>query len=781
MIEQFKIIEASAGTGKTFSLSSQLILLLASNVAPSKILALTFTKKAAGEIRNRVYERLAKAALCDLQALELSKQIGIPVRTSSFYAEILNKILTDNKRIDISTIDGFFNKIARLLSFELTLPHRWMVADQNQHKTLAIEAILKTFEDSKEQQIELLNLIQLLNRDQAAKSIINKISGLTKDFIDNYKTKRSGVLEFATGSIVNLPNSEVLSQNLSNLKLPLTKQGVENANWRKAIDAAIHNINNKDWEGFLAGGVAKVLINNGSNFHSIEISEDVKQQFTPAIEIARNHLLTKFRARALSARRLLDLISGYYLQIKHSQTLVTFTDILDALESNSYSREDLYSRLDNKFDHILIDEFQDTSLAQWRILEPFINELVTESSKTCFVVGDKKQAIYGWRGGNSKIFQDFKESYPQAKVQQLNKSYRSAQAIIDNVNRVFNNLSSNQALIKYPEIVNRWSQQFVEHATDISDTSGYVRYEYLSQESIYEIISERIKALSTKDVSIGVLVLTNTEVHEVIKNLANANIISSMESGTFLTQSSFVKALVASINLIENPYDTEQFFLICCSPLGQEYKDATIENALAYSQYLISELEALGFAKFVQNLACRLSQYANYSEQLRLNKVVEMAYLFESSDYSLFCETVSQTKFAAPSEQKIKVMTVHQSKGLEFDIVILPHLARTLDKIKGNIIFSQDLNGDPIMLPYPNETIRALSNEISSSYSILQNEVVEDSLSVLYVALTRAKKELYVYLAKPKGLSLGKILIDEFFGENNKDNIFEINSAIKSS
>ncbi len=164
-----EVIRASAGTGKTFALSNRYLVLLASGVECQSILATTFTKKGAGEILDRIVQRLSNAALSEQAAKELSKELDFVIsRTRA--ADVLQGLLKNLHRLEISTLDSFFNRVAKVFSLELGLPPTWDVVEEQQIEVLRDVAVQNVLLND---QVEtLLNLMSQGESDRRVSSLI---------------------------------------------------------------------------------------------------------------------------------------------------------------------------------------------------------------------------------------------------------------------------------------------------------------------------------------------------------------------------------------------------------------------------------------------------------------------------------------------------------------------------------------------------------------------------------------------------------------------------------
>ena len=181
---QNNIIRASAGTGKTFRLSNRYIQLLASGAKCETILAATFTRKGAGEILDRIVQRLAAAALDSDKAVELSEQVQWAIDQERA-AEILHELLRNLHLLEIGTLDSFFNRVAKAFSLELSLPPTWEIAEQQQIARLqdeAIETILRSD--------NIGNLLHLMEKGEAQRRIASLIRDTVKRIYSVFRETR---------------------------------------------------------------------------------------------------------------------------------------------------------------------------------------------------------------------------------------------------------------------------------------------------------------------------------------------------------------------------------------------------------------------------------------------------------------------------------------------------------------------------------------------------------------------------------------------------------------
>ena len=197
---------------------------------------------------------------------------------------------------------------------------------------------------------------------------------------------------------------------------------------------------------------------------------------------ARRRVLETEVARTQATHHLLDAFHRQYWRLRQARGVLLFSDLAAGIErwldaAPEGALDELYYRIDERVGHLLLDEFQDTSLAQWSVLRPIAEEIRAwgDGSRTFFCVGDPKQAIYGWRGGCADLFDQIEEdlALEPGSGERLEESFRSSQVVLDAVNQVFGGLDGVPALAEHAETVERWSAAFGEHRAR-RDLPGFV-------------------------------------------------------------------------------------------------------------------------------------------------------------------------------------------------------------------------------------------------------------------------------------------------------------------
>ena len=395
-----QIIRASAGTGKTFALSNRYLQLLASGAECQTILATTFTRKGAGEILDRIVGRLATAALDDQAAARLSDELEWQL-TRERAAEVLHELLRNLHRLEISTLDSFFNRVAKAFSLELGLPPTWDIVEEQQMKRLydqAIQAVLRN--DSP------INLLHMLSKGLAER----RVASLIHDTVDQVYTiyRESGPEPWdqlqMTGNFLPTEKLDLIIARIEELELPGKRLP---KHWEEVQNHAV----NRDWAAFASTTSFQNVLEGNNKFGNTNLTTDIVEIYQQLLP----HCTADIEQRLIQQNRSTrDLLQSFHELLEESKSAtgdLRFDDVTERLQQfvSMWDTDRFSFRLDHQIQHLLLDEFQDTSIAQWNVIRPFAKK-VTESEdalRSFFCVGDMKQAIFGWRGG---VAEDFRPS-----------------------------------------------------------------------------------------------------------------------------------------------------------------------------------------------------------------------------------------------------------------------------------------------------------------------------------------------------------------------------------
>ena len=756
------VIRASAGTGKTFQLSNRFIGLALAGEPYDTILATTFTRKAAGEILDRVLFRMAEAALDKESCGKLAEHVGDPELDRPRCLRMLRDMVGQLHRLRVGTLDSFFIQVAQSFSLELGLPPGWQIVDEIVDRGLRAEAVRTMLRDQSTQ--DTTRLMHLLTKGEASRSVSQQIGQLVGDLYHLY-------LEAPAEAWQSLPRQKTLNpvelqaalDMLAEVEIPDGKQ------FAKARDQDLDNVRNERWEAFLGKGLGSKLLDGSGVYYRKANPPDLAAAYQPLLQHAKAVLVGQIAAQTEATHKLLERFDGAYQQLKTRRRALRFEDVTGRLGDTWVGNrlDEVVYRLDAHLSHLLLDEFQDTSVLQWRVLRPFARRVVDRSGRrSFFCVGDVKQAIYGWRGGVAEIFEALDDELDHLEPESLNKSWRSSPVVIDTVNRVFEDLTGNAVLQKYAAAAGQWSDRFDEHTTARMELPGYCRMVAAPRAAesgnqgvaTLSFAAEEIARLhgQTQGHTIGVLVRRNASVARLIYELRSRGVDASEEGGNPLTDSPAVQLVLSLLTLADHPGDTAARYHVANSTTAEKlglvrHDDSAAAWRLAHA--IRRSLMTDGYGPTLYGWAEQLAAACDRRDLNRLVQLVELAYGYETEATTRpgdFVTLVSHQKVEDPSCAAVRVMTLHQAKGLQFDVVVLPELdVRLTGQPPQMVVGRPKPTGDvQRVCRYVSKGIRGLlPGEFQRMFADYERLVVEESLCVLYVSLTRPVHALQMIVA----------------------------------
>jgi exodeoxyribonuclease V beta subunit len=696
--EPFLAYEASAGSGKTFNLVVRYLSLLFMGEDPKSITALTFTNKAANEMMERVtvtLQQLEKrgelAQIAHVSGLSIEE---ILVRRD----EVLRRFLRSD--VQISTIDAFFGSVLRKFALNAGIMPTYKTT-QNHHEVKLLERFLHEIEVSG--QSDALVRLSLLSDKR-----LSDLFALLDSLYAKYKEFDS--LTFAKEFAGRNYYAEAMELAHELSALVLSKPLSDRASKTMQIDD-YNSLLEKTW-----------LFKPSLEYW------DFKKNYEPRMDalLSRLQNAVVMQMRQKESRYFKELFSVLKLYIKSRQAMITqnnelsFDDItlmVHTLLREKLESEFLYFRLDARMKHLLLDEFQDTSIVQFDILRPLIEEIragkgVNEGG-SFFFVGDVKQSIYRFRGGTSALFYQVAEHFG-VHVEPLRVNYRSHNVIVNFVNGAFTE--------KIRGYVHQESPKSLE--------GGYVRVHVCGE--LLEGLAEHIGVLIQKGAAleeIAILTATNKDGSAVEEYLSTLGYEVITETTAKLIHQRSVRAIIEYVRYCY--FGAPLYRHNCAALIGVEAEQIGREGC--------DDLVGV-CVRFIARWEMADKSALMFLEALRQYRDVEEA-VFE-------CE-----RLEASSPQSdlrgIRVMTVHKSKGLEFEhVIVLDRLGQPRSR------------NEPILFEYESSNLHALHYRIKGRELLdlpyaaaLEKEKKlegEDQLNALYVALTRAVKSLAL-IAKEKG------------------------------
>ena len=756
-----ELIRASAGSGKTFQLSGHFLRQLFLGHPPETILATTFTRKAAGEILQRVLLRLANAAQDPEQCALLAEFMKPATVTQQKAKDLLVEITAQLHRMRVCTLDSFFQQVARSLTLELGLPPGWNIIDEHADRELrqqAIDAVL-----SQQVPKDAQRLMQMLAKGRSKRSVRDLISDTVQQFHELYLLARSDAWQ-----------KIVVPQRLTRKEVEHAQREVSaetpynDTRAVKAIREDMERFAAGQWEVFVQKGIAGKVFNGETSYYRKELPGGLIEAYEQLLRHATAELLDAVARQNKATFSLIDRFDREYSRLRAEHGWLGFGDVTRVLAqaNDAASGSRINFRLDSALQHLLLDEFQDTSPDQWNVLRRLALAITQKDEQSSFFcVGDPKQAIYGWRGGVAEILDAVERTLPNITSRSLDQSRRSSKPVIDTVNAVFEHIHQHGNLRDYGQACFDWEQGFPTHSTVHDAMPGFAvlqtspEFEGLAEARrtpYYRWVASRIQELHEQSpgAEIGVLTRKNATVARLVHELKLLGVHASEEGGTAPTDSPAVLAVLSLLHLASHPGCQISRFHVATSPLAGLVELTTWtdnKSAARTAAEIRVRLMDDGYGPTLQWISDAVHDACSHRDILRLQQIVGVGWQFDQSpslNPSDFVQLLENSRLSKSEPAPVRVMTVHQSKGLEFDIVVLPeldgHLFRTPNAAAGSP--TPDSPPDQVCV-WRNKAVRSLLPEsLQQAFRQTTSRDVSEALCLLYVALTRAAHALHMFI-----------------------------------
>ena len=418
-------------------------------------------------------------------------------------------------------------------------------------------------------------------------------------------------------------------------------------------------------------------------------------------------------------------------------------------------REAVDFRLDARTDHWLLDEFQDTSRADWTGLQPLIDEAATDSDGSLFIVGDRKQAIYAWRGGDVGLFDEVIARYSSGlEIASMAESWRSCPEVLALVNHVCGDLGTLREL--FGEAAARWDWQDHFPAASLTTASkrGQARVEVVGDwEQRLERLEEILRELGVGEraLTCGVLLRGNEKAREVTDHL-RARGFDVIEEGRRepAKDNPVGIALRQLLKWLADPADSFARGVVEMSPLAGALQATDGASWRRIWSRLTEAVSQKGFAEMIGEVvgACG-ADWSDFGRRRAGDLLAALAALDAQGGVSLkeaadWLERLEVSQ--SPGVAAVQVMTIHKAKGLGFDVVVLPEVP---DKGVPEPQYFDVAEGAGWLTQTPPKWARAIFPELRDAETRWAADQRYEAFCMLYVALTRAKRGLYVLLGEP--------------------------------
>ncbi|QQS86572.1 UvrD-helicase domain-containing protein [Fusobacterium canifelinum] len=843
------VLKASAGTGKTYRLSLEYIVALCKkgDIEPidyKNILVMTFTRKATAEIKEgilnklsefmEIYEISKKSELSIIESISTSKLIDDKKKNNYLnliksikniepnlvidnnFLENLSKvhkeIIRNKEKLKIYTIDAFFNIIFKNIVTNLMKIKSYTMLDEEDNSIYYKKVLENIFNNEK-----LFNDFKNFFTENSEKNIDNYILIIQRlissrwkyilSLNDNPKPLKKEKFNITKSSI------EILREIFSYIENDCKKDldDVLKNDYKKYIGKTEKTQKEflfKDFKLLFKDGTAG-LIYNGNKLKKasdVEHKEYINARHEELREILSkeifNEVLIPYEEKIFE---LSSEIYNLYDSFKIRDKKFTFSDIAiytymaifnknNALRDENGLTDIFFETLDMNIEAIFIDEFQDTSILQWKILYEF-----TKKAKTLICVGDEKQSIYGWRDGEKRLFENL-ETVLEANEDSLGKSYRSDRNIVFYCNQFFKAIEKIEDW-KFPTSeVNSKNDGYVK-AICIKDLQDKIEDEEKKKEvNINTILLEELKKLKTYD-NVAIIARTNAELSEIANLLEDEKIPYILNNEKNISEYSGIFECFELLKYLvyENELALFNFISSPLSNFGTDEIEILLKNKKELFSYIkfsqdndfINSLENKKIIRFLEKIVFLKKNYKNFTVQDLIFEIIKkfqfIDYFYKDNevkniydfylltnyypsilellnDYKENKLTLSDTN----SEKKgVELVTIHKSKGLEFKTTFVIKNSKKSKTDDIDFLFEMNDHYDETVFSLfckkgYKPILKTCFEERIENYD---KKIKEEEINNFYVALTRPKNNLIViyedrlFEEKP----LNESNIDDFF------------------
>ena len=806
MVKPLVIYKASAGSGKTFTLAVEYIKLLVQNPqAYRQTLAVTFTNKATAEMKQRILSRLYGIwrGLDDSKDYmeKVCDELGVTPEYASRQAGIaLHLLLHNYSYFRVETIDSFFQSVLRNLARELELTANLRIGlNDQQVEEQAVDQLIESLSATDMLLQWLLKYIMENISDDRSWNVIGQIKrfGLTifrdfykresqrlkviahdKDFFNHYtdtlrKERQKAAQRMAQIAeeffeAIKAENLEVedfsnKSRGVCSIFLKMQKGQFDESILTKTVTDAV-------------GNPAKWYTKNSE--YAMRIHALVESQLDRLLRMAIEEQPRQWRLyqsatltlRHLSQLRLLDSIETKVRELNEEANRFLLSDTQQLLHDLIEGSDSpfIFEKIGTQLEHIMIDEFQDTSTIQWKNFKVLLEEAMSHEGSTNLIVGDVKQSIYRWRSGDwrllANISDEFENPAQRLDIKPLDVNYRSQQNIIRFNNAFFTEAAKVEAVNAYDDVCQHWPKN--------RQPEGYVEITLLPaddyQQTTLNAVVSHIDDLLERGISlsdIAILVRSNAYIPTIANYLMeqrpHLNVIS--DEAFRLDASLAVQTIIQALRYLARPDDfiAKAFLAKTYSgdlqgSLPQEFTERR-ESLLRQPLYELAEQLYVIFN--LQRMNDQSAYLCAFYDQVAAYAAEHTADLFDflrEWDASICSKTI-QCAIA----DGIRIISIHKSKGLEFEHVIIPFCDWRLEF--SDVLWCQPKEEPFSLLPlapidYSQKGMKGTIYETDYDEEHQQNIV--DNLNLLYVAFTRAGRSLYV-IGKRNAKSSRSSLIEQ--------------------
>jgi ATP-dependent exoDNAse (exonuclease V) beta subunit len=824
-MRNFVIYKSSAGSGKTFTLvKDYLKIALSENENPPQkyksILAITFTNKAAAEMKERILAALKDlseipfSAKAETLGILLTQELNIDAETLSKRAKnLFSHIIHHYGNFSINTIDSFTHSIIRSFAFDMNLPVNFSI---EMNETEIINKCIDKLISSIGQQPELTKLMLEFSKSQSEEQKSWQVDQKIKEFVSK-TLKNPAAQKLDLLKDFTISDFMEIRKELLDFKVNFEKQledaadeffrlidtnGIQKedfANGTRGLPSYFSKLKNKNLtENPTTANTKKTIYEDKWTAAKtskqtteliLSVADEIKSIYHKADQVIEqyhsDYLVAENILNNLYSLSLINEVKKNIEDFKKEENILFISEFNEKI-SNVVINEPvpfIYEKIGERYNHFLVDEFQDTSNLQWQNLLPLIDNSLSEGNYN-LVVGDGKQSIYRWRGGEADQFQALPKlptisNTPlkinwentltnSALIKNLDNNFRSCVNIVEFNNRLFTWIRESHLSASHQEIYNEIVQQPLQ-----KNKGGLITVDLINkkieQQTPYDKTLKYIQdslACNYNYSDIAILVRNNEHGNNIASFLNEQNIPVVSSEALLLNNCEEVNFITDILNIIAdvNPliHASSVLMYLCKNAIITTH--SIDEALLKVNRSFAPEKELKEILKLNEinfdikklllmplleccveiNSTFKIKKNKNYI-QFFLDEVI--AYTNQNSNsLTAFLEHWEQKKEKAalkiPEDiNAVKVMSIHKSKGLEFPVVIMPFCNWKI--YRSQSLWIEDEEGKlPMMILGMNKSLNL--TPYSEEYEAEKERQLLDNINILYVGFTRASHHMHI-------------------------------------
>ena len=720
---------------------------------------------------------------------------GVPHAAADF--QRLLRQLVDTQHLGaIATIDSFILRIVQNFPKEMGFQNAVEVLDPIDADQAVEDAVRRALSADNEMGCAISENFRMARGNEFSRTCLSHISHILNEegwrrFVVEHPECRQwtlggmcaalGVsLESTCPDLSGLPFNRISRKNAVSPEesFVLHVRGYESEKSPVGVSAGVKALMRHFWENPTATSYEY-------SFHGQNYKFECGAEGAAAIRAAIAHMVNLHLKRqleiVLAKIKLAGIVEDCYHRTTRRSGKLTFEDFTKYSAEGELTRRgvrirNVEFRFDAKFSHWALDEFQDTSALQWKCLNEFVsnaaNEGASGEARSAMIVGDFKQSIYTWRGASAAPFTEA-AGWPafDGCRRDLKRSRRYGPHITAFVNKVFGkeNIKTGGVIPEFcRKAVDEWNDGWVEHVSQ--EPEDFIRVigarpdgDDEKEAEILPVLYEEIRKLwdlrraKGSHEEVGVLVRSNDKGLEVAEYLRAKGLPVVWEGFNPVHDLPVVQSVLALLKLAEHPEDSAAWKMANDLFAIREILLPECASAASASAHVARLLARQGLARTLKDFCGALRKDLRIDPTKltfeRLGQLVEMGVAFESrlsaggsvDEFMRFLENAQRRELSVSADM-IRILTIHRSKGLGVDHLFVPMFENRGKSVLFSSKSSSPLyaEGEEWVLPHLQKGCEAFNDETRRVFGMMQNGRLMESLRTYYVALTRAKKSMFI-------------------------------------